>query len=141
MRREGIGWRTSSIECLSNGGQPRSDGGKIVAKFAELSQVQRFLGSRACIKRRRGRKIAFKVASPRRGIREGLQSEFLNTFKKLGTRTGKRGSDYFSIPRSLFRFHSTRNRRNFRVLRTLNFLKYIYRYIYRVINLPNCNLL
>lgn len=86
-RMEGIEWRTSSIECLSNGGQPRSDGGKIVAKFAELSQVQRFLGSRACIKRRRGRKIAFKVASPRRGIREGLQSEFLNTFKKLGTRT------------------------------------------------------
>lgn len=101
MRREGIGWRTSSIECLSNGGQPRSDGGKIVAKFAELSQVQRFLESRACIKRRRGRKIAFKVASPRRGIREGLQSEFLNTFKKLGTHTPiSRGNAEAIISRS-----------------------------------------
>lgn len=75
-RMEGIGWRTSSIECLSNGGQPRSDGGKIVAKFAELSQVQRFLGSRACIKRRRGRKIAFKVASPRRGYAKGCNQNF-----------------------------------------------------------------
>lgn len=53
-----------------------TDGGKIVAKFAELSQVQRFLGSRACIKRRRGRKIAFKVASPRRGYAKGCNQNF-----------------------------------------------------------------
>lgn len=61
------------------------------------------------------------MASPR-GIRArgGLQSEFLNTFKKLGTRARaspslliSRGNVEAIISRSLFRLDSTRNGRNF----------------------------
>lgn len=84
------------------------------------------------------------MASPR-GIRArgGLQSEFLNTFKKLGTRARaspplliSRGNVEAIISRSLFRLDSTRNGRNF----WINLFKRALLIIFIFIEyLPNCN--